>query len=213
MWASRNMSAGVGKVSFDSVGAGADGTTDLSYNITTVADSTYIIVAVSNNRTALTGNTGQATVSVGGVSAPLLGGFRFNNIAQGGLWLYSLRVSSAGTKTVSVTGTTDNGWCSNAVAYYGVASVGSAQTDFGSGTNASITPSGLRTGGMYFGAVGCRSAIFTSSSGGTERYTGASNSALGAAMVVRDATAAVTFSGTISGSRAWAAVAVPLHPA
>ncbi|PKQ59811.1 hypothetical protein B5566_02405 [Mycobacterium sp. MHSD3] len=121
---------------------------------------------------------------------------------------FLIRGVASGAATININKTGGNWGQAVAVAYAGAQGYSPGESKSGSGTSFSQS-AGVPPGGKVIHAFtpGELSTTLSSLSGGTSRYL---DNVGFLAQSVRDANAATTFAGTLSSSRNWAALAVPL---
>ncbi|QDM57404.1 hypothetical protein SEA_MAHAVRAT_20 [Mycobacterium phage Mahavrat] len=196
---------GVDPVAFDAASAVSASTADFTFAHTAAAGAAVIVPVL------ITGSGGSMVgVTYGGSAMTLVGSVDLNNTAaQGTLFLYYINGVTGGSQTVSVD---KNGFTwvrAAAVSYLNVGSYSGFNSTYGSGTAVShpATPS---PGGMVVEALGVRSNIAITPSGGTNRAN-ANNT--GGSMAISDSASAVTFAATLGASDTWASAYVVLNPA
>ena len=187
-----------------------------SFSLTNSAAGNAIIVT---GETLGTGTNTITSVTYGAVTLSLLGFLLSNNSGSGGVALYG-KVGGlpTGANTVTVNGGPPE-WC-GAATYTGVASIGTAVTNFGSSNTGTATVTGTTSGGMVvagscFGG-GAGGGTFTATSPATLRWQQNVNANSGAGngcMVDRASSGGSDAVGwTNSQSDFWAEIAVELLP-
>ncbi|AVO21626.1 minor tail protein [Mycobacterium phage MooMoo] len=194
---------------YGNVGAGAIASgnpTIASYTAPAGAD---VFAAVNTDRAGAT----VTTITYGGVAMELIATAVHNNTtANGNLYIY--RLAGAGTGTAKTLSTTTSGlawFYLNTISITNVGTVGTYTSTFGNGTVASHTitvPSnGLVLQVVSSGAGGSSVYDFTSFSGVTNRFHGASSAT---SLALNTATASGATTSTAAAAQAWAVISIPI---
>lgn len=192
------------EVEFDAASTVNFSTGDFSFTHSATAGAAVIVMVVTTNDASTMNG-----VTYGGAAMTLWGSVPLNNVASNGtLWFYRLDGVAGGSQTVAVD---KNGfqWVrAQATSYKNVASFGTLQTAYGSGTSLSHAATSV-TNGMVIQAFGLRENSVITPSGGTNRAN-ASNT--GGSMCVSDSVSSVTFTATLASTSTWASAYGVLNP-
>lgn len=191
-------------VQIDAVGSpGTENTnSSITCSINPTAGASVIVAASAANSGS--GSAYQATYGATNIPMKVLG----RAVIDGGQYTFFLLQNvGAGSATVTVTKPTSGAWAQCfAVSYLGAAAFKTPKTVVGTGTSVSQSVSpGLNNRVIQGFANADSSLSFSSLSGGTNRVN--ENSGF-MRMTLGDTTVAESFTGTMSSSDTWAAVAV-----
>lgn len=204
-------STGLSSVIYGSTGAGVSNTF--------ASPVTFSHVGVNGDVVVLNIIVDRYSVAVAtydGVAMKFLGRSMYNPGFGGASFFLAkfsipITAGNAGTKTISITNP-GGGWlAANSVSYQRVLSVGIP--NFVAGTGTTMTQAVTCPNGSIveqaFGVAGANASPTITHSGGTSRYLFTTNDA---SLGIRDTNSSLSFTGTISASKAWGGGATVLNP-
>lgn len=207
-------------VAYDATGTGNHAiltSSGITNTHTLGANATAILVAVSN---FISGDTYASVTSnscvIGSTPMTLLGVVTDGNTASNG-WteVWGLINPPTGSQTITYKESAGASFPStiiNSVSYSGVASFGTAVTNFGSGLSLTTGSVVSAVGDMVFASISGDGGVhpLVLSGGGTQRYNGSASASIN--LLIQDIAGAPTdtLTATSTGSAGWGTVAVDL---